>query len=204
MSRIQINLARLSLVIVAATLLGTSSRAQGADRFWPQWRGPDATGVSKHANPPIEWNETKNIRWKVEIPGRGFASPVVWGERIFVLSAVPVGVGSPADHGPRGLAQPRDMHRFNVIALDRRTGKVAWERTAREEQPHEGTHQDNGTWASSSAIVDGQRVYAWFESRGLYVYDMDGKLLWQKDLGDKQMRMQFGEGSTPVCMVTAS
>jgi outer membrane protein assembly factor BamB len=201
MSRIQINLARLSLVIVASTLLGTSSRAQRplyADRFWPQWRGPDATGVSKHANPPIEWNETKNIRWKVEIPGRGFASPVVWGDRIFVLSAVPVGVSSPADHGPRGLAQPRDIHRFNVIALDRRTGKVAWERTAREERPHEGTHQDNGTWASSSAIVDGQRVYAWFESRGLYVYDMDGQLLWQKDLGDKQMRMQFGEGSTPV------
>jgi outer membrane protein assembly factor BamB len=96
------------------------------------------------------------------------------------------------------LVQPRDIHRFNVIALDRRTGKVAWERTAHEERPHEGTHQDNGTWASSSAIVDGQRVYAWFESRGLYVYDMDGQLLWQKDLGDKQMRMQFGEGSTPV------
>jgi outer membrane protein assembly factor BamB len=202
MSRVHVNFAKLSLVIVAATLLGTSSsRAQGplsADRFWPQWRGPDATGVSKHANPPIEWSETKNIRWKVEIPGRGFASPVVWGDRIFVLSAVPVGVSSPTDHRPRGLIQPRDIHRFNVIALDRRTGKVAWERTARDERPHEGTHQDNGTWASSSAIVDGQRVYAWFESRGLYVYDMDGKLLWQKDLGDKQMRMQFGEGSTPV------
>jgi outer membrane protein assembly factor BamB len=201
MSRVHVYLAKLSLVIVAATLLETSSRGQGPlsrDRFWPQWRGPDATGVSKHANPPIEWSETKNIRWKVEIPGRGFASPVVWGDRIFVLSAVPAGVSSPADHGPRGLVQPRDIHRFNVIALDRRTGKVAWERTAREERPHEATHQDNGTWASSSAIVDGQRVYAWFESRGLFVYDMDGKLLWQKDLGDKQMRMQFGEGSTPV------
>src|SRR4029450_1272199 len=130
MSRIQINLARLSLVIVASTLLGTSSRAQGprsASRLWAPRGGPAATGVSKHANPPIEWNETKNIRWKVEIPGRGFASPVVWGDRIFVLSAVPVGVSSPADHGPRGLAQPRDIHRFNVIALDRRTGKVAWE-----------------------------------------------------------------------------
>jgi hypothetical protein len=78
MSRVQIKLARLSLVIDASTLLGTSYLAQGppsADRFWPQWRGPDATGVSKHANPPIEWNETKNIRWKVEIPGRGFAPP---------------------------------------------------------------------------------------------------------------------------------
>ncbi len=73
-----------------------------------------------------------------------------------------------------------------------------WERTAREEQPHEATHQDNGTYASSSAITDGRRVYAWFESQGMFVYDMDGKLLWSKDLGDKLMRNQFGEGSTPV------
>src|SRR4030095_14402403 len=136
MSRIQINLVRLSLLIVASTLLGTSSRAQGppsADRFWPQWRGPDATGVSKHANPPIEWNETKNIRWKVEIPGRGFASPVVWGDRIFVLSAIPVGVSSPAHHGPRGLVQPRDIHRFNVIALDRHGRQAAMAETSRRQ-----------------------------------------------------------------------
>jgi len=85
-----------------------------------------------------------------------------------------------------------------VLAIDRRTGKTVWERMAREEQPHEATHQDNGTYASSSAITDGQRVYAWFESQGMYVYDMDGTLLWSKDLGDKIMRSEFGEGSTPV------
>jgi outer membrane protein assembly factor BamB len=191
----------LGLVLGAVlSLLYQAPAAQGParDRFWPQWRGPDATGVSKYANPPTEWSETKNVRWKLEIPGRGFASPVVWGDRLFVLTAVPVGVSSPADHGPRGVVQPRDTHRFMVLAVDRRTGKVVWERLAREERPHEGTHQDNGTWASSSAITDGQRVYAWFESKGLYVFDMEGKPLWQKDLGDKQMRNQFGEGSTPV------
>ena len=168
------------------------------ERYWPQWRGPYATGVSKYADPPTEWSETKHIRWKVEIPGRGSSSPVVWGDRVFVLSAVPAGQAGDASHAPRGGVRPRDVHRFIVLAIDRRTGNVVWERTAREAQPHEASHQDNGTYASSSAITDGQHVYAWFESQGMYVYDMDGKLIWEKDLGDKRMRNQFGEGSTPV------
>jgi outer membrane protein assembly factor BamB len=111
---------------------------------------------------------------------------------------VPIGVDAAAAHAPRGGLRTRDRYRFIVLAIDRRTGKTIWERTAREEQPHEATHQDNGTYASSSAITDGQRVYAWFESQGMYVYDLNGTLLWSKDLGDKTMRNQFGEGSTPV------
>jgi outer membrane protein assembly factor BamB len=169
-----------------------------ADRFWPQWRGPYATGVSKTADPPLEWSETKNVKWKVDIPGRGSASPVVWGDRVFVLTAVPADLGAGAQHQPRGGVNPRDLHRFMVLALDRKTGNVIWERTARELRPHEASHQENGTYASSSAIVDGERLYAWFESQGMFVYDLAGKLLWQKDLGDKNMRNQFGEGSTPV------
>jgi outer membrane protein assembly factor BamB len=169
-----------------------------AERFWPQWRGPYASGVSKYANPPLEWSETKNIRWKVDIPGRGSASPVVWGDRVFLLSAVPIALTGAAAHSPQGGVQPRNRHRFIVLAIDRSTGRTIWERTACEALPHEATHQDNGTYASSSAITDGRRVYAWFESQGMYVYDMDGKLLWQKDLGDKRMRSEFGEGSTPV------
>ena len=90
------------------------------------------------------------------------------------------------------------MHRFVVLAIDRKTGKTVWERTAREQEPHEASHFENGTWASSSPITDGQRLFAYFESFGLYAYDMNGKLLWEKDLGDKRMRNEFGEGSTPV------
>jgi len=166
-------------------------------RNWPQWRGPHASGVSTTANPPVAWSEAKNIRWKVEIPGRGSASPIVWGDRIFLLTAVPVGVAGDAQHAPRGGLRPRGVHRFTVLAIDRRTGNTVWERVAAEAEPHEAAHQDNGTWASSSAITDGQHVYAYFESFGLYAYDMDGKPVWQKDLGDKRMRNQFGEGSTP-------
>jgi outer membrane protein assembly factor BamB len=84
------------------------------------------------------------------------------------------------------------------MAINRRDGRMAWERTAREEAPHEASHPDNGTWASSSAVTDGQHVIAFFESRGIFAYDMDGRLVWEKDLGDKSMRNQFGEGSTPA------
>ena len=169
-----------------------------AEQFWPQWRGPHATGVSKTADPPVEWSETRNIRWKSEIPGRGSSSPVIWGDKVFVLSAVPAGIDAAASHAARGGVQPRVSHRFVTFALDRKTGTVLWERTARESTPHEGSHPQFGTFASSSAITDGQRVFAFFDSFGLYAYDMDGKLLWEKDLGDKKMRMEFGEGQTPV------
>ena len=81
--------------------------ATAAERFWPQWRGPYANGVSKHADPPVEWSETKNIRWKVEIPGRGSASPVVWDDRIFLLSAIPISLTGAAAHSPQGGVQPR-------------------------------------------------------------------------------------------------
>ncbi len=169
-----------------------------AEKYWPQWRGPYASGVSKTATPPIEWSETKNVRWKVEIPGRGSASPIVWGDKVFVLSAVPAGLDAAGAHRPRGGIRPAVTHRFVVLAIDRRTGKTIWERTAREAAPHEGSHADNGTYASSSAMTDGRHVYAFFDSEGLYAYDMEGKLLWQKDLGDKKMRNEFGEGCTPV------
>jgi outer membrane protein assembly factor BamB len=190
----------LGVALIVTTLAARQSGggATAAERFWPQWRGPYATGVSRYADPPTEWSETRNVRWKIEIPGRGSASPVVWGDRIFVLSAVPSGLTDRAAHEPRGGVRPRDVHRFVVLAIDRPSGNVVWERTAREARPHEATHQDNGTYASSSAITDGQHVFAWFESQGLYAYDVDGKLLWSKDLGDKNMRNQFGEGSTPV------
>jgi len=187
--------ALISTFILTSTLL---AQASDTSRYWAQWRGPHASGVSPTANPPLEWNESKNIRWKVEIPGRGSASPIVWGDRVFVLTAVPSGIAGDAQHAPRGSLTPRGVHRFVVMALDRKTGKTIWERVAREQEPHERSHVDNGTWASGSPITDGERLFAYFESFGLYAYDLNGMLLWEKDLGDKRMRNQFGEGSTPA------
>lgn len=186
----------LAFASLAAGPAVSQSSVSQPERYWPQWRGPYATGVSKTATPPVEWSDTRNIRWKVEVPGRGSGSPIVWGDRIYILTAVPAEVPLEASHAPRGATPSR--HRFLVLAIDRATGRVVWERTAREEAPHETSHPQNGTWASSSAITNGEILIASFESRGLYAYDMNGTLLWQVDLGDKSMRQQFGEGSTPT------
>ena len=191
-------LALASAALALGSFVDVSSQAADADRFWPQWRGPHFKGVSTTANPPVTWSETKNIVWKAPLPGRGNSTPVVWGDRLFVTSAVPAGVTGEAQHAPRGGLPQRGMHRFVVLALDRATGKVVWERTAREQEPHEASHFENGTWASGSPITDGQRLFAYFESFGLFAYDLNGKPLWEKDLGDKRMRNEFGEGSTPV------
>jgi outer membrane protein assembly factor BamB len=175
-----------------------SARDSEADRYWPQWRGPYASGVSRTAKPPLEWNETKNIKWKIEIPGRGASTPVVWGDRAYVLTAVPVGLSGDAAHAARGGIEPRHVYRFVVLAIDRRDGRIVWERVAREERPHESTHPLNGTWASSSAATDGERIIAFFESRGLYAYDVEGSLLWEKHFGNKLVLSETGEGTTPV------
>jgi outer membrane protein assembly factor BamB len=188
----------LGTIVGVGFCVATLSSQPDQDRFWPQWRGPLANGISRTADPPLEWSETKNIRWKVEIPGRGASTPVIWGDRIFVTTAVPVGVGGDAQHAPRGGLPQRGVHQFVVMALDRTTGRIVWQRTANQQEPHEAAHFENGTWASGSPITDGEHVFAYFESFGLYAYDMNGTLLWQKDLGRKHMRNQFGEGSTPA------
>jgi outer membrane protein assembly factor BamB len=198
---VETHILRAGLTALVALLpLSTISVAQNPDasRYWPQWRGPHANGISRTAMPPLEWSESKNIRWKVPIPGRGASTPVIWGDRLFVTTAVPVGVAGDPQHAPRGGLKERGMHRFVVLAIDRKTGRTIWERVATEQEPHEAGHFENSTWASSSAITDGQSLFAYFESFGMYAYDLNGKLLWQKDLGDKRMRNQFGEGSTPA------
>jgi outer membrane protein assembly factor BamB len=180
----------LAICLLAGVAALSAQQSGPSDpRYWAQWRGPAFTGVSKTATPPAEWSETKNIRWKVPIPGKGSSSPVVWGDRVFVLTAVPQGSAQSA----AGVT-----HKFTVLAIDRKTGKTLWERVAVEGAPHEPTHREFGTFASSSAVTDGELVIASFESRGIFAFDMDGKPLWNVDLGDKRMRMQFGEGTTPA------
>jgi outer membrane protein assembly factor BamB len=214
-----------AVVVVLAGAMAIARVAAAADvagdfdRFWPRWRGPAETGVAPHADPPIEWSETKNVRWKVALPGEGSASPIIWGDRVFVTSAVdtghpgaakPSGEGAPAAASPPPTGAPEapksgppagrateNEWRFVVTALRRSDGGVIWERTARSERPHEGTHQ-TGSFAANSAITDGETLFAYFGSRGLYAYDFDGNLKWERDFGDMQIRYSFGEGSSPA------
>ena len=149
-----------------------------ADGDWAYWRGAAATGMAR-GDAPIKWNDTQGVRWKATIPGRGFSSPVVWGDRIFLTTAVP----ADAAAAKRGLVE----HRFLVQCYDRATGKVLWEQVARTETPHELAHPTYGSFASNAPITDGKYIYAFFGSRGLYAYTMDGQPVWQKDFG--QLRM---------------
>ena len=182
---------------------------------WHQWRGPNANGIAPNGNPPLHWDESTNIKWKVEIPGKGSATPIVWKDRIFVLTAIDMGV-EPADQ-LRTAAQPptdgrsersggfrhrmtRDVstiHEFVILCLDKETGGARWKQIANREVPHEGGHLTN-THASASPLTDGKNLYASFGSRGIFCYSLDGDLIWKRDLGDMQTRRGFGEGTSPV------
>jgi outer membrane protein assembly factor BamB len=199
----------LAAVLVATILIGSIAAGSASpEPNWPQWRGPDLNGVAR-STAPAQWSETRNIKWKTPVPGRGFSTPVLWEDRLFLTTAIPTGptpeptpertAGTPGGGrrgGPGGGGGPQAEHRFEVICLDRKTGKILWQRTAKTATPHEGYHRTYGSFASNSPVTDGKRLYAFFGSRGLFCYDLDGKLVWEKDLG-VQMRMllQFGEGT---------
>jgi len=155
---------------------------------WPQWRGPFFNGMARGDAPSV-WSDTSNVKWKTAMPGRGFSTPAIWGDRIFVTTAIPTGSG----------AGPVVEQRFEVLSLDRKTGKILWQKTAKIATPHEGYHRAYGSFASNSPVTDGRYVYVSFGSRGIYAYDFNGKLIWEKDLGvQMKMRLAFGEGTAPL------
>lgn len=187
-------------ILIAGLTGATIASAKEAHNHWPQWRGPLANGVSPTANPPLEWSETNNIRWKVSLPGSGSSTPIIWGDRVFVLTAIKSASTTEPTPGNRGGSQdetPKDNYQFVTLCLDRRSGQTIWQRTSVEAVPHEGHHRDHG-YASASPVTDGEFVYAYFGSRGLYCYDVAGQLKWSKDLGDMRTRNAFGEGSSPT------
>jgi outer membrane protein assembly factor BamB len=168
---------------------------------WPQWRGPLGTGEAPQATPPVEWSEDENIRWKLALPGKGHSTPVVWEHRVFVTTAVPAGEPLPPklSETPGGHDETPITHRqrFTVLAIDRTKGTVLWERTVREDLPHQGGHV-TASLASASPVTDGERVYAFFGSYGLHCLSIDGEVIWQRDLGRMNTLHGHGEGSSPA------
>lgn len=191
---------------------------------WPQWRGPNADGVSPSGTPPTSWDESTNIKWKVEIPGSGTSTPIVWKDRIYLTTAIktdkkgkpvdtsssPQRPGRPPRRGGGGQGDPRsgsgfgatltppeNLYQFLVLCLDRKSGKVIWQKVATEQQPHEGYHGHHG-YASASPTTNGELLFASFGSRGIFCFDLEGNLQWQRDLGDMRTRFGFGEGTSPV------
>lgn len=235
-----------TLTIIGVSLLTVITEAQ--EISWPQWRGPLSNGVATEGNPALEWSEEKNIKWKVETTGSGTSTPIIVGDRIFLLTAAGTGKkvevkeptagadaevppserrsprpegraeirpargdgaaqGDRARRGGRGEGRrrggfgrgqkPDEVHQFSVVCLDRRTGNSLWSKVVKEVLPHEGHHRDHG-YASASPVTDGEHIYAYFGSRGLYCLDLEGNLKWEKEFGQMRISNGFGEGSSPA------
>ncbi|MGK0302556.1 MAG: outer membrane protein assembly factor BamB [Planctomycetota bacterium] len=181
------------------------SRTQGKGN-WAKWRGPMGTGEAPGGNPPIKWSESKNIRWKVELPGRGSSTPVIWKDRIYLTSAIetdeegkaPARSGRRSSGGRSERNQPgTKVYDFRVIALNRKNGSVIWSKSINKAVPHERGHRTSSQ-ASASPVTDGKHIYAHFGSRGIHCLDMSGKIKWSKDFGLMETRNGFGEGSSPA------
>ncbi len=197
----------LAILLLAAT-------AAGGD--WPQFRGPGGTGLTAESGLPAEWAADKNIAWKVAVRGAGWSGPVVSGDRVFLTTAVsdrqkrpkPFRLGdapppaaakdAPKDAPRAGGQKPPDaVYRWQVLCLDRATGKTLWQRTAAEGKPTQPIQETN-TYASETPATDGERVYAYFGTVGLFCYDLDGGPLWEKSLGSYRMGAGFGTGASPA------
>ena len=178
----------LTATSIAVGVLLLADSTLNSSGQWPRWRGPTNSGMA-NGDVPTSWSDTRNVKWKAEIPGRGRSSPVVWGDKIFLTTAIPA----------EEQAEQPVAHEFVVLCPDRKSGKILWQRTATSATPHEGFHADYGSFASGSPVTDGEHLIADFGSRGVYSYDLDGNLVWKKNLGvQMQTFWEFGEGSSPV------
>ncbi|MEO8353185.1 MAG: PQQ-binding-like beta-propeller repeat protein, partial [Chthoniobacteraceae bacterium] len=204
------------LSTLGASIVGAFS-LPAADSDWPRWRGPQANGTAPGAKPPTTWSETEHVKWKTKLPGFGTSTPIIWKDQVFILTAIPTGkkveaAEPPPESEPANASDqqgrrrggsggrsenPTEIYQWVILALNRTTGKTAWQKVAREEVPHEGHHRDHG-FASASPVTDGEHLYAFFGSRGLYCYDLQGNKKWEKDFGDMQTRNSFGEGASPA------
>ncbi|MCC2667572.1 MAG: outer rane biosis protein [Armatimonadetes bacterium] len=188
--------------LVTATLaagLGAAAATPGDN--WAQFRGPGARGVSERKGLPDRWSATENVAWKTDLPGRGWSSPIVWGDRVFLTTVVNQG---QTEEPKKGLyfggdrpTPPPSVHVWKVYCLDVRTGKVRWERTVFESKPNTPRHLKN-SYASETPVTDGERVYAYFGNLGVFCFDMDGKPVWSKRLEPHATRFGWGTAASPV------
>lgn len=191
----------MRLYPIALLLIGLlGGRLTGEETAnWPQYRGPHVDGLAEGATLPDVWSPTENVVWKTDLPGWGWSSPVVWGDKIFVTAAVgerqletPTVGGYPGGH----VAQT-DVHRWTVYCLDFDTGRIVWEREAHRGVPPQERHPRN-SFASETPVVDGERVYAYFANVGLFCYDLNGAKQWERRWPAYPMRGGWGTGTSPV------
>jgi outer membrane protein assembly factor BamB len=195
-----------------------------ADAAWPQFRGPGGAGVLDVARVPLNWTTSANVAWRVDVPGRGWSSPVAWKDQVFVTSAISPGAfkapstgifgndyaaelaaqGLPMEEvirrvSARDIENPEESGevRYKVYAFDAATGRMRWEREAHKGAPFGGRHRKN-TFASETPTTDGERLYVYFGNVGLFCYGLDGTPLWTARFDPQPMYLNFGTASSPV------
>jgi outer membrane protein assembly factor BamB len=194
------NAACLAILVLTASAF---ERAPAEERSpnWPQFRGPDSTGVANNDTLPDHWSATENVEWKTEIPGRGWSSPIVWGDRVFLTTVVNTGKDPEAKKGLYLKGEqhepPDSVHLWKVLCLDLATGRILWEHAAHEGKPSTPLHIKN-TYASETPVTDGKRVYAYFGNLGVFCYDFDGRLEWSKRLEPHATRAGWGTAASPA------
>ncbi len=186
----------LSLVCIASA----AQAALGADANWPQFRGTGARGIGL-GQPPEKWSATDNVAWKRDIPGRGWSSPIVWGDRVFVVTAISSGEAEPAKKGlylggERPNA-PRPEHDWKLLCLDLSSGALRWERLLHHGAPAQPVHLKN-TFASETPVTDGERVFAYIGNVGIFAVNFDGKIAWTNTIPPQKTRYGWGPAASPV------
>ncbi len=199
--------AKALVALLFALLPVTMAHAQN----WPQFRGSRAGVAVDDARLPDTWSATENVAWKIDVPGRSWSSPVVWGNHVFVLTAVnakqpnqqPNAVGTYLARSLGGpmtgadISQPTDEHRWVLYDVDFQTGKIQWERAIHAAVPPQTVHQKN-SYASETPVTDGERVYVYLGYLGLFAFDMNGKPVWSKPMTAPKMRSGWGSAASPV------
>lgn len=199
------------VLIVCISILAYSFSQKASN--WPQFRGPENNMIAAGTNYPTEWNDSLNVKWTSDLTGAGWSSPIVFGDRIFITSAVlekaapaqaqptppptPPAPGTPPPPKPEDNSYLQEVYRWELTCFDLKSGKQLWKQVARSGNPTIKKHAAS-TYACETPVTDGKRVYAYFGMTGVYCYDLEGKLIWQKDLGSYKTMNDWGTGSSPV------
>lgn len=189
----------LALLLCVAAL-SWPSLAAADDGNWPQFRGPQAAGVSSNADLPDTWSATENVAWKTDLPGRSWSSPIVWGDRVLLTAVVNLGDSQPLKKGlflGNQAEPPQTEHHWKVLCLELGTGKLQWERTVHRGRPPNPTHLKS-TYGAETPVTDGQRVYALFGNLGIFALTMDGQQVWSKRLETRRIRDDWGTAASPA------
>src|SRR4051812_19892811 len=191
----------LRLGIALILLSSIPAPAGNSSANWPQFRGADSLGVSDNPPLPEHWSTNENVAWSIEVPGRGWSSPIVWGNRVFLTTVVKEGEMEPPKKGLYFGGErkeiPKVTHHWLILCYDLDSGRELWRKEAHTGAPSTQLHVKN-TYASETPVTDGQRVYAYFGNTGLFCYNLEGKPLWSTNWPAVKTRNGWGSASSPV------